>query len=29
MACMISVGVTQPGVTATPFSTHQATTSSQ
>ena len=25
---MISVGVTQPGVTATPFSTHQRTTSS-
>ena len=28
MAAMISVGVTQPGVTATPFSTHQRTTSS-
>ena len=28
IAAMISVGVTQPGVTATPFSTHQRTTSS-
>ena len=28
MAAMISVGVTQPGVTVTSFSTHQRTTSS-
>ena len=28
IAAMISVGVTQPGVTAIPFSTHQLTTSS-
>ena len=28
MAAVISVGVTQPGVTATPLSTHQRTTSS-